>query len=387
MNSKTAFRPLLVLLALAISAAAKDDCYPPNFYTSLPRDRDYYYGVARDPDTDKARDQAIRNLGKQVTGEVEGWSQDKIDEVAGPCQDKWEVAARVGKLLPASALLSGWEQDAFERCNGFSYVLVRIDKDRVERFVRGSDKFKKDVVAGLAKRLDKVEADVDVLTKRIERLERGLSGMAPDGPSSSERASISKTVSRARADLTAGKPRGDVEKTLASAEDAYSKLEERIRGYQGARDAAEHARLAALRAEKAPELKGLLAAIDSGKWDLRVAGPIEMIYRDAQDYEDLRRFTRSLLARKDAANLKGMQDQVAYQGIVADISLKDDQAMLADGETFLKTYPKSAMYEAVKAEMNGVIMLARLPKNPAPPAAPAPAPAPDPCSKPASTSR
>jgi hypothetical protein len=369
---------MVVLLALAASAAA-EDCAPPSFYTSLPRDRDYYYGVARDPDTDKARDQAIRNLGKQVTGEVEGWSQDKIDEVAGPCQDKWEVAARVGKLLPASALLSGWEQDAFERCGNFSYVLVRVEKDRVERFVRGSDKFKKDVAAGLAKRLDKVEADVDALTRRIERLEKGLSGMESGGKAEPDRVAIRKTVSQARADLSAGKPRGEVEKAVASAEDAYSKLEARMRAYQGGRDAAEKARLDVLKAEKAPELAKNLAAIDSGKWGFREAAAAIGVYNGTKDYEGLRGFSRKLLARKDADNLGDKRDFVAYMGLVGDLSLKDDAATLADGEAFLKDYPKSDMYEAVKAQMNGVIAMSRMAKSPA--VAPAADPGPSPCPK------
>jgi hypothetical protein len=63
-------------------------------------------------------------------------------------------------------------------------------------------------------------------------------------------------------------------------------------------------------------------------------------------------------------------------GIVGDLSLKDDKAVLADGESFLKTYPKSNMFEAVKAQMNGVIAMSRIPKTPAPPPAAAAEPAP-----------
>jgi len=155
-----------------------------------------------------------------------------------------------------------------------------------------------------------------------------------------------------------------------------------MRGYQGGRDEAENARLKALKAEKAPELKANLAAIESGRWGMREAGLIVGIYNDTKDFEGLRRFSRTLLARKDAANLGGKQDFVAYMGIVGDLSLKDDPAMLADGEAFLKTYPKSDMYEAVKAEMNGLIAMARMPKSSAPP--PAADPGPAPCPKSAS---
>jgi hypothetical protein len=46
--------------------------------------------------------------------------------------------------------------------------------------------------------------------------------------------------------------------------------------------------------------------------------------------------------------------------MVADLVMKDDAAVLKDGEGFLKSYPSSSMYEAVKAEMNGVIMRSRM---------------------------
>jgi hypothetical protein len=363
----------LMLITLSAAAAAKEDCDPPTWYTSLPRDRDYYYGVARDPDTDAARAQALRNLGKQVTGDIEGWPAEKIAEVAGPCRDKWEVAAGVGQLLPKSTLLAGWEQDGFERCAGFSYTLVRVEKDRVERFVRGSDKFKKEVVASLSARLDKVESDVAALTKRLERLERGLGAM----PAGAESAAVSKSVAEARADLSAGKPSAEVALKVTRAEDAYSKLEERMRSYQSGHDAAEKARLDAVKKEKAPQLASRLAKIESGKWGFPDAAAVIGVYNEEKDFEGLRRFSRAVLTRKDAEKLAGRQDFVAYMSIVADSSLKDDAALLGDGEAFLKAYPRSDMFQAVKAIMDGTIAMARMPKTAV--VAPAPAPSPDPC--------
>ncbi len=348
------------LLLLASAAAAKEDCVPPAFYTSLPRDREWYYGVARDPDTDKARDQALRNLGKQVGGDVEGWPKEKVAAVAGPCRDKWEVAASVGKLLPRSTLLAGWEQDDFLRCGGFSYVLVRIEKERVERFMSGSGKFKSDVAAALSKRLEKVEAAVDELNARVERLERALRGLPESDKASG--ASIARTVTQVRSDIKAGKPRAEVEKKLASAEDAYSKLEERMKGYQAGRDASERARLSALRSAQAPDLKKKLAAVEAGKWGYVDVAGIIGIYNEAKDYDGLRRFSRSLLARSDLKKLDGHDDFVAYMGIVADINLKDGAAQLADGEKFLKSYPASDMFEAVKAQLDGAIAMSRMAK-------------------------
>ena len=243
---------LSVGLLLCAAAAFAEDCVPPVFYTSLPRDREYYYGVARDPDTDKARDLAIRNMGKQVSGDVEGWSADRVEALAGPCRDKFEVAANVGRLLPKSALLAGWEQDDFARCAGYSYVLVRIEKERVERFLKESKTFQKTLVDSLAARVEKVEKDVADLTSRIERLERGLAGMPAAAQPSPDQAAVQRTVTEARSALSAGKPRAEVEKKVATAEDAYAKLEERIRGYQKGRDAAEKARLDALEERRRP---------------------------------------------------------------------------------------------------------------------------------------
>lgn len=363
----------LLLLLLALPAAAKDECWPPSWYTSLPRDRDYYYGVARDADTDKAREQALRNLGKQVSGDLEGWPADKIEEVAGPCRDKWEVAASVGRLLPKSALLQGWEQDGFERCGGQSFVLVRVEKDRVERFVRGSPKFKEDVAASLSARLDKVEADVSDLKRRLERLERGLGALPPG----TDAAAASKAVAEARADLGAGKPAAEVARKVARAEDEWSRLEERMRSYQAGHDDAETKRLAALKAEKAPELESRLARMRTASWGFADAAAVVGIYSDEKDWESLRRFSRETVARKDAGRLEGRADFVAYMAIVADSSLKDDKALLSDGEAFLKAYPRSDMFTAVKSIMDGAIAMARLPK--AAPAAPVAAPAPDPC--------
>jgi hypothetical protein len=86
------------------------------------------------------------------------------------------------------------------------------------------------------------------------------------------------------------------------------------------------------------------------------------IYRDEKDDEDARRFVRVVLASPNKKNLGPYEDTFAYQGIVSDIQLKDEKATLADGEEFLKTYPASSLFQAVKAEMDGQIAMARMPK-------------------------
>lgn len=119
-----------------------EGCSPPAFYRSLARDRDWYYGVGKNPDTDKARDAALINLAKQVTGNVGTSNDSRIRDIAGPGQGQLEVADKIGNLLPQSNLLAGWEQDDHQRCNGISYVLIRIEKERVNKFIIGNSEFR-----------------------------------------------------------------------------------------------------------------------------------------------------------------------------------------------------------------------------------------------------
>lgn len=95
-------------------------------------------------------------------------------------------------------------------------------------------------------------------------------------------------------------------------------------------------------------LENGLAAVDAGTWGFPEAAAIIAHYNDAKNFEGLRGFSRSLLARADLQKLDGQDDFVAYMGIVADISLRDTVALLADGKSFLKKYPASDMLEGVK---------------------------------------
>jgi hypothetical protein len=378
--SKNDVAGMLLLLFCAFSGAfAREDCTPPAFYTNLPRDREFYYGVARDTDTDAARDKAIRNLGKQVSGEVEEWEQKKVDDIAGPGQDRWQVAAAVGRLLPHSTLLSGWEQDDFGRCNGYSYVLVRIEKERVEKFVRGSDQFKKDVIANLAQRVEKLEKDVNTLSTRLDRLERGLACIKKSSATVSGADDFAARVADARTAFKAGISGDKLEQKLVLAEDSYSKLAERMRTYQSKNDKAESARLAALKKANASDLSRLLDKLKYDEWEFIDASRIQMIYRDEQEYDAIRTFSHGIMDGPNRKNLGQYEPNFYYQIIAADIMLKDDDATLKDGEYFLKNYPDSSLFQAVKSQMNGIIMMARIKKQQAT-AQPVPAqPAFDPC--------
>lgn len=137
--------PLAAALVLTASLAHAVDC-PPFFYSNLPRDREWYYGVGRDKDVGRARDMGVINLAKMVTGEVGGWDERQIWELAGPGFDRATVAATVGEMLPGRAsLLGGWEQDDHVRCKGQSYVLVRVEKSRVNHFIRHDKKLQRNL--------------------------------------------------------------------------------------------------------------------------------------------------------------------------------------------------------------------------------------------------
>jgi hypothetical protein len=91
--------------------SGSEACVPPVFYESLPRDRDWYYGAGKSPDTGLAREAAVRNLIKQASSE---------------------------ELAAGGVPLAGWEQDDYRRCAGFSYVLVRIKQEQAQKSINDS---------------------------------------------------------------------------------------------------------------------------------------------------------------------------------------------------------------------------------------------------------
>jgi hypothetical protein len=359
------------------AAVAKDSCLPPVFYTSLPRDRDWYYGVARDSDTEKAREQSIRNLGKQVTGDLESWTQADVDKLAGPGRDRWDVAAHVGRLLPASTLLSGWEQDDFERCDGYSYVLVRIEKERIARFITGNETFRKDLYASFEQRLSKAEKNISALTKRSaeqdcllaaldRRLDRlsGALGRFPraareSGFSAPETEGLSRRLNALRDQTRRIGATPALEAMLAGLEGDYGRLLVRMREYQKANEEVVSKRLRAEAARSAPRLKAILAGVDAGKATYADVAAAIGLYQSGKQFGALRDFCDRILSGRDGLKLEGHDDFVAYMGIAADMSLKDEARLLSDGEEFLKNYPGSNMFEAVRVEMEGAMAAGR----------------------------
>jgi hypothetical protein len=356
----------------------------------LPRDREWFYGVARDSDTEQARLQALRNLGKQVTGDLEAWTQEEVDRLAGPGQDRWDVAAKVGRLLPKSTLLAGWEQDDFARCDGYSYVLVRIEKERVARYIRENQSFRKDLVDSLARRLDKVEKQVSRQDCQIQALKRRLDRMAlalrPGAASAlppQDSQGLQQRVAKIQDELRQGKPVSQVERMIAAVEDDYARLLRRMREYDKTHKEAEQRQAAALAAANAPQLKQHLDRIYSG--DARLGDYLQVmdLYQKGRQFREQRRFFgdilygRRRLVVKDPLGNGETEAMLAYAAVTADMSLEDDDQLLKDGEEFLKRYPGSAYYKAASSMMESVMVRKR---TSTPVLAQEPAPEPDePC--------
>jgi hypothetical protein len=360
-------------LSLPIQAAAKEDCVPPGFYTSLPRDRDWYYGVARDTDTEQARLQSLRNLGKQVTGDLEAWQPADIEKLAGPGQDRWEVAAQVGRLLPKSTLLAGWEQDDFARCDGLSYVLVRIEKDRVARYIRESQPFRKDLLDSLAKRLAKVEKRVDqqdcqirALKHRLDRMAQALKPGGASGIPVQDSQGLQRRVSKIQDELAEGKPLSQIQSMIASVEDDYSRLLKRMQGYEKTHEAAQQRQSLALVAAHAPKIKEYLDRLNTGPVYYGTYAQLQALYQSSRQFQEEHAFFGEILygrkrvVVKDPLQNGETEPLLAYAAVTADMSLEDDEQLLKDGEEFLKRYPDSRLYTSVSSLMESTMAKKRV---------------------------
>lgn len=214
----------VALAVLAAVAADAEDCAPPGFYQSLPRDQEWYYGVARDANTESARDAAVRNLGKQVTGSVSEWDDAFLTKIAGPGRDRAKVTASLEELVPASTILAGWEQDDSERCDGKSYVLVRVRKEQVRRYLMENKQFRSQLLDSLSRRVARIEGGLADLEERLARLEKGEPSKGAGSSSTGEpeappiRADLPQAYASIRRDIAEGKPRAEIERRMSAVE-------------------------------------------------------------------------------------------------------------------------------------------------------------------------
>ncbi|MCX5794230.1 MAG: hypothetical protein NTY77_01885 [Elusimicrobia bacterium] len=353
-------------------------CAPPSFYTSLPRDREWYYGVAKDPDTDKARLQAIKNLGKQVTGDLEVWDSTDVEKVAGPGRDRWEVAKEVGRLLPQSTLLAGWEQDDFEKCNDYSYVLVRIEKERVKKFVQENAKFKDSVLENLTQRVEKVETDVktlqdvsekheknlskntqsiDTLTKRLNRLEtqfveleKRKTVFSKDKDLHEMHLALRNRIDDVKSVALAGKSPEEFQRKLAMAEGSLSALNERLKKYDEIHQRIMEHKSVLADAERRETVayankrldngtatfEDITDALDAFKEEGRLSAACEFLHKAINK--------KSSITKDEMGELESQLVYLAHDNY-------DIDSVMRDGEAFRRKYPESSQYAQIQHYM------------------------------------
>jgi hypothetical protein len=192
------------------SGADSGRCASPWFYEKVPRDDEWYYGVGKDPDTDRARIAALSNLVAQATGRVGGGESGRESGRASPDENAAEDRA---------GLLAGWEQDDFGRCDAISYVLVRIEKARVRSYLARREEERARPGADPAAGLDRRLALLDARSRRLQE-------SPPDAPGPAlAPVLVNDTVASVRALIGSGGGLDQVARAnAASAEMIFSDL-------------------------------------------------------------------------------------------------------------------------------------------------------------------
>ncbi len=419
---------IAVLLNIQAGVAVAEQC-PPGFYVSLPRDNDWYYGAGKGIDPEQARNDALRHLGKQVTGDLDYWEKTDIEKLAGPGQDRITVSEEVGDLLPDSAIkgvFQGWEQDDRAQCKEGYYAMVRVQKDKVDRFIRENRKFKDSLLEGLAKRLKQAEQDIrllqadlprmrsmmEALGRKVEEQDRVIAKLqskpqsgAPVEQLTMDNLVLRKQVSDIRSDIAHKRPSREIATKLVAAEGAYKQLVQRMQQYEQRHSQmlAENAATAdAERKKRREQLATKIHAwMSSGTLKFRVlksyyayqhryyywkrygyfpsshatedhvCGDVIMgIIRydgDAGRYQLLRDFSRNVLAKfrsDEIISCKIMREYAAAEMVRASLLLGDREALLKDGEAYLRDFPTGKSFNQVKEYMTSEMQSSQAPPAP-----------------------
>ncbi len=217
----------VILLFWTAGSVSAEDCSPPSFYASLPRDREWFYGVARDSDPDRAREAAVRNLGKQVSGSIDGWDEKQVATIAGPGRGRAAVAEAVDSILTQTPL-AGWEQDDQARCNGYSYVLVRVQKEKAQSFLAENAKFRSQLLERLDKRITQIGSDLESMKAAYAKLSADLQalqrGRGVAAASEEKRQEVERIMNRVKVKLDRGQADTESRKSLQDAVHAVADL-------------------------------------------------------------------------------------------------------------------------------------------------------------------
>ncbi|MFI5345738.1 MAG: ankyrin repeat domain-containing protein [Elusimicrobiota bacterium] len=327
------------LLSAAAPSAYSKDCTPPVFYTSLPRDRDWYYGAGKAADAQEAREAALRSLSQQVTGDAQLWNLEQIKRIAGPGRDRARVAEGIGNVLPQSSLLAGWEQDDFEykNCNGMSYAMVRIEKERVLKFVQSDAAFKQALADSLTRRVEKVEVglagateDIKALMQRLNALEQRINrAPASDNLAHGE---LAQTVASIKLELNSGRASTrELAQKITETEDVTSILldQDRVRLLDDAigRDivACVSAMLKyGVAADKSTMNNALLKAIDLGRTEI-----VKLLIENGADVNTRGPGTRKLSDKREDSHY-------AYHGALTPLMITAARGDVATAQLLLE---------------------------------------------------
>ena len=167
---------MLSILLMAMSVQA---C-PPSWYSSLPRDGEWYYGVGKGADAEAARENAHLNLEKQVGGEPVGWEQDDFQE----CQNEQYALVRVEKsrvvARPPASLFS-WMKIVVDKLDKILYH-VDVQKPTTNIIITSPTTKATPIVQDTRMMLLRGKSLAPVLKQQLERIDSGVYG--PDSVAS-----------------------------------------------------------------------------------------------------------------------------------------------------------------------------------------------------------
>lgn len=369
-----------VLAPLAAVQALAADCIPPSFYTNPPRDREWYYGTARHGDTEKARDEAVRNLGKQVTGDLSGWSDANVAKLAGPGHDRRAVAEAVESAIVQSPV-AGWEDDDHERCGDFSYVLVRVRKSQAQKFLKENRDFQASVVAALDKRVGKIEVDVEDLKAQFAKMRAEMANWKDRTPQdTADKSKVERLLAGVSDDLARGRATPETKKRIEEATGAFADLQKRLDVYQESREAAketaDQARFDFLKAEAEPRLPAMLEKMRTEPIDGGDYLKITTYLKKTKQHERLHSLSHDILKWVETNGAAASTDRLAvamaggkpqaemikrmamHDSFRMAQELSDEAEMVKDGEAFLQAFNEGHVASSVERALKHKIRMA-----------------------------
>ncbi len=255
-----------------------------------------------------------------------------------------QTAARVGKLLGATHILAGAYQEVGPSVR-LTARFIRVETGEVVGVAKVDGRS-----GDLLRLQDRVTAELLRSTGLAAHAKRFVERSRPDvKPRAVElygEAVLAQNDGERRRLLLAAL---DVDKGFSYAADDLAALEERLRKYQAQADAASEKALA--------ELRGKIAA----EPDPAKKGP--MVVQLLTGFATRRRWvqlaveSRAVLAQPALPTVPNSDshDVAGFYLVMADQALRNHDAVLRDGEAFMRAQPNSMYFSAVKSQMEMAI--------------------------------